>query len=125
MDFQNNLNNLFDIAHVDTLEWMKIEEDKLFLRKQREPGGRPGCLAGVDKKLSEKKERASQRKLKEEKKCVSGDYRYLLQHNILYKRKDITINLPALIKALSNPCHPLLKRFWNYNKKRKEILCHA
>lgn len=37
MDFQNNLNNLFDIAHVDTLEWMKIEDDKLFLRKQREP----------------------------------------------------------------------------------------
>lgn len=66
-DFQNNLDNLFDIAHANALEWMKIEEDKIFLQKQREPG-RPGCLAGVDKKLAEKEERSRQRKLKEEKK---------------------------------------------------------
>lgn len=65
-DFQNNLNNLFDIAHVDALERMKIEEDKIFLQKQREPG-RPGCLAGVDKKLAEKEERTRERKLKEKK----------------------------------------------------------
>lgn len=69
-DFKNNLDNLFDIAHADALERMKIEEDKIFLQKQREPG-RPGCLAGVDKKLAEKEERARQRKLNEEKKDVS------------------------------------------------------
>lgn len=64
-DFQNSLDNLFDIAHADALQLMKIEEDKIFLQKQREPG-RPGCLAGVDKKLSEKEERSRQRKLKED-----------------------------------------------------------
>lgn len=66
-EFLHNLDNLFDIAHADALERMKIEQDKLFLQKQREKG-RPGCLAGVDKKLYEKEERVRQRKLKEEKK---------------------------------------------------------
>lgn len=65
-DFQNDLDNLFDIAHANALEMMKIEEDKIFLQKQREPG-RPGCLAGVDKNLAEKEERVKQRKLEEEK----------------------------------------------------------
>ncbi|GBP84298.1 hypothetical protein EVAR_56984_1 [Eumeta japonica] len=66
-DFQNNLDNLFDIAHANALEWIKIEEDKIFLQKQREPR-RPGCLAGVDKKLAEKEDKTRQRKLKEGKK---------------------------------------------------------
>ena len=75
-NFKNNLDNLFDIAHTDALERMKIDEDKIFLQKQREPG-RPGCLAGIDKKLAEKEERARQRKLNEEKKrceqmCFGG-----------------------------------------------------
>lgn len=65
-DFQISLDNLFDIAHADALQLMKIEEDKIFLQNQREPG-RPGCLAGVDKKLAKKKKRSRQRKLREEK----------------------------------------------------------
>ena len=44
-----DLNNLFDIAQADALEIMKIEKDKMFLHRQREPG-HPGCLEGVDKK---------------------------------------------------------------------------
>ena len=58
--FQKDLDNLFDIAHADALERMKIEEDKMFLHRQREPG-RPGCLAGVDKKIAEKEEMSRQR----------------------------------------------------------------
>lgn len=69
--FQMDLDNLFDIAHVDALERMKIEEDKVFLRKQREPG-RPGCLVGVDKKLAEKEERSRQRKMEEEKRKLTA-----------------------------------------------------
>ena len=46
---------------------IKIDEDKVFLQKQREPG-RPGCLAGIDKKLAEMEERARLRKLAEEEK---------------------------------------------------------
>ena len=47
--FQIDLDNLFDIAHADALERMKIKEDKMFLHRQREPG-HPGCLVRVDKK---------------------------------------------------------------------------
>lgn len=64
-NFEIDLDNLFDIAHADAFERMKIEEDKIFLKKQREPG-RPGCLAGVDKKLADKEERIRQRRLDEE-----------------------------------------------------------
>ena len=39
--FQVDLDYLFDIAHADDLERMKIEEDKMFVHRQREPG-RPG-----------------------------------------------------------------------------------
>lgn len=69
--FRTELDNLFDIAHADALDIMKIEEDKVFLQKQREPG-RPGCLAGVDKKLAEKEERSRQRKLLEEQRLVTA-----------------------------------------------------
>ncbi|XP_065223043.1 uncharacterized protein LOC135847444 [Planococcus citri] len=69
-DFTGNLDNLFDIAHANALELIKIEEDKLFLQCQRQPG-RPGSLIGVDKNLAEKERRQAirdeeekQRKLK-------------------------------------------------------------
>lgn len=45
-EFVANINNLFDIAHADALQLIKINEYKIFLQKQREPG-RPGHLAGV------------------------------------------------------------------------------
>lgn len=63
--FENALDNLFDIAHADALGKMRIEEDKTFLIKQRQPG-RPGCLAGVDKKLADKEERSRQRRFEED-----------------------------------------------------------
>src|SRR5215469_3983841 len=68
-NFEIDLDNLFDIAHADVLERMKIEYDKLFLMKQREPG-RPGCLGGVDKKLANKEERSRQRRLEEEEERI-------------------------------------------------------
>lgn len=86
-EFKSSLDNLFDIAHADALERIKIEEDKIFLQKQREPG-RPGCLAGVDKKLTEKEERARQKKLKEEKKrheqmCFESVSSFLATQDVL------------------------------------------
>lgn len=65
--FVANLNNLFDVAHADALNMIKIEEDKLFLLHQREPGRR-GYLGGVDRKLAAKEERARIRVIKEEEK---------------------------------------------------------
>ncbi|GBP50098.1 Uridine phosphorylase 2 [Eumeta japonica] len=68
-NFVKDLDNLFDIAHADAFDRMKIEKDKDFLRKQRE-AGRPGCLGGIDQKLAEKKERVRQRRLEEEERKV-------------------------------------------------------
>lgn len=64
-EFVRNLDYLFDIAHADALHLIKIEEDKLFLQRQREPG-RPGHLGGVDKKLADVEERSRIRTLREE-----------------------------------------------------------
>ncbi|XP_050530606.1 uncharacterized protein LOC126899603 [Daktulosphaira vitifoliae] len=47
-DFVNKLDDLFDIAHSDALNLIKIEVDKQFLLAQREKG-RSGCMLGVDK----------------------------------------------------------------------------
>lgn len=54
--FQNSLEDLFDIAHGHALKLIKIEEDRRFLKAQREKGRR-GSLAGIDQALaaSEKK----------------------------------------------------------------------
>lgn len=83
--FQKDLDNLFDIAHAEALQRIKIEEDKIFLQKQREPG-RPGCLAGVDKKLAEKEERVRQRKLGEEEKRL----KHFTDINLLTSHTSIT-----------------------------------
>lgn len=49
--FEDKLNNLFDIAHANAIDLMKIKEDKDFLQLQRK-SGRPGCMMGVDMKLT-------------------------------------------------------------------------
>ncbi|GBP22430.1 hypothetical protein EVAR_78606_1 [Eumeta japonica] len=65
-DFVDNFDNLFDIAHADALQLIKINDNRNILQRQREPG-RPGHLAGVDKKLTDREERARLRTIEEEK----------------------------------------------------------
>ncbi|GBN52282.1 hypothetical protein AVEN_253203-1 [Araneus ventricosus] len=48
---------------------MKIEEDRIFLQPQSEPG-QPGHFGGVDKKLPDKEERARLRVVKEENRRI-------------------------------------------------------
>ncbi|GBN25530.1 hypothetical protein AVEN_60446-1, partial [Araneus ventricosus] len=48
---------------------MKIEEDRMFLKRQREPG-RPGHLGGVDEKQTDKEERARLRVVKKENRRI-------------------------------------------------------
>ncbi|GBM76518.1 hypothetical protein AVEN_102301-1 [Araneus ventricosus] len=50
-------------------ELMEIEEDRMFLQCQREPG-RPGHLGGVNKKLTDKEEMARLRVVKEENRRI-------------------------------------------------------
>ncbi|GBO04693.1 hypothetical protein AVEN_19393-1 [Araneus ventricosus] len=68
-ELESNLDNLFDIAHADALQLMKIEHDRMFLERQREPG-RPGHLSGVDKKLTDKEERERLRAVREENRRI-------------------------------------------------------
>lgn len=62
--FLNSLDDLFDIATADALEKIRIAEDREFLEMQRKKG-RPGCMAGVDKVLWDRENRAQVRKDKE------------------------------------------------------------
>ncbi|GBN94710.1 hypothetical protein AVEN_18764-1 [Araneus ventricosus] len=72
-EFVSNLDNLFDIAHSDALQLMKIEEDRMLLQCYRE-SGRPSHLYGVDKKLTEIEERARLRVVKEENRRIKYVY---------------------------------------------------
>ena len=64
-NFQLKLQNLFDIAHGNAMEIIKIEEDKQFLISQREPGRR-GYMGKIDKELCGKGGRSEKRKLLEQ-----------------------------------------------------------
>jgi hypothetical protein len=59
--FKESLNDLFDIAHRDALTLIKIEEDRIFLKAQREKGRR-GMMGPVDRTLAQKEKRAAKRK---------------------------------------------------------------
>ena len=58
MTFTHNLDNLFDIAHMDALSIITIQEDRDFLIAQREKGRR-GCMSTVDRVLASKEVRAN------------------------------------------------------------------
>ncbi|MFX9165672.1 hypothetical protein ABTN87_19615, partial [Acinetobacter baumannii] len=60
---------MLDIAHADALKLMKIEKDRMFLQRQREPG-RAGHFGGVDKKLAKKEERARLRAVEEDNRRI-------------------------------------------------------
>uniref|UniRef100_A0A2S2QUH0 Uncharacterized protein n=1 Tax=Sipha flava TaxID=143950 RepID=A0A2S2QUH0_9HEMI len=75
-EFINKLNNLFDIAHVNALNIMKIENDKQFLINQRLPG-RIGCLGSIDKKLLENENKAEKRKYSEIEKLTNRKLQHL------------------------------------------------
>lgn len=67
--FTIDLDNLFDVAHVDALVLLTIEEDRLFLLAQRERGRR-GYMSGVDHVLSQQESRREiQRQVQQRKIC--------------------------------------------------------
>lgn len=63
--FIDQLDDLFDIATADALATIKNEEDKEFLKAQRQKG-RVGSMLGVDVKLANREARSEVRKEKEE-----------------------------------------------------------
>ncbi|KAE9523786.1 hypothetical protein AGLY_015846 [Aphis glycines] len=60
--FKDRLTDLFDIAHLNALQIIKIDEDKKFLLAQREKG-RKGCMIGIDRKLEKQEMRKNQREI--------------------------------------------------------------
>lgn len=54
--FKDTFDDLFDIAHANALNEIKIDEDKLFLINQRKKG-RPGSMIGADCVLFEREKR--------------------------------------------------------------------
>ncbi|GBM37970.1 hypothetical protein AVEN_171160-1 [Araneus ventricosus] len=93
-EFLSNLDNLFDIAHADALQLMKIEEDRLLLQRQREPG-RPDHLGGVDKKRTDKEERAQLRVVK---KKIGESNMFLLQNPRYHTNHCKKIPVRLLVK---------------------------
>ena len=61
--FGLSIAGLFDIAHADALQLISNPEDRAFLIDQR--GARKFYMAGVDKKLAEREERAKERRFQE------------------------------------------------------------
>jgi len=59
--FSSKLDNLFDVAHADALNIIKIAEDRDFLLAQRKDG-RQGSMIGVDKNLLRKESIADEKK---------------------------------------------------------------
>lgn len=59
-DWQNGLEQLFDISHANAMEMITIDEDRAFLLAQRE-AGRRGKMSGVDTVLAKNENEAYQR----------------------------------------------------------------
>lgn len=85
-EFVDILINLFDIAKQNALITMTIEEDKIFLLKQREKG-RPGSMIGVDQRLNRQNIKNEKQKEQSENPCTSNQLLeqeiYILNYNIL------------------------------------------
>jgi hypothetical protein len=86
--FTATFNDLFDVAHQNALEMLKVEEDKHFLLAQREKGRR-GVMAGVDVSLTRKEEakRVKQERQLQLKKKQQLDIE-TLERNVLLETCD-------------------------------------
>lgn len=63
LQFVNHMKELFDIAHKEAEQLIRINEDRLFLKDQR--GHRKMTMAGEDKTLTAKEKRSRQRRQQE------------------------------------------------------------
>ncbi|KAK0063546.1 hypothetical protein Bpfe_007187 [Biomphalaria pfeifferi] len=63
-NFEEKSRKLFDIAHQEAAQLIKIHEDRVFLEDQRST--RQMKMSGIDKQLSKKEDRAGERKHKDE-----------------------------------------------------------
>lgn len=55
-NFENELDDLFDVTHANAMETTRLPADKDFLVMQRVKG-RPGCMLGIDTVLAAEEKR--------------------------------------------------------------------
>lgn len=79
-DFIDTLDDLFDVATADALTTIRKEEDREFLKKQRQKG-RPGSMVGVDMVLAGREERSKVRKEQEEARKIRHEQSTILQQS--------------------------------------------
>lgn len=72
------MEELFDIAHLNALDIIKIDENRQFLLLQRQPG-RPGHMSGVDYKLSKKEDSAFNKLEELQKKRKRAEDEFMLK----------------------------------------------
>ena len=85
--FLKDIDQLFDIAHANAMELMTNEEDREFLKLQRE--GRQGTMSGVDKKLDWKEKRIKKRNsMKEEQKRKTSEEMNELDSTVTFESTD-------------------------------------
>src|SRR6218665_3623795 len=101
--FVDSLNDLFDVAHRDAMFVMKIEEDRQFLKAQREKGRR-GTMLGIDRALALKEKRVLKRKLaaanRAEKAQLSNRSIALDYMPVLKFRGKVAVITPEVAAAL-------------------------
>lgn len=91
--FEEEMNNLFDIAHANALNLMSIEEDKQFLIAQRKPN-RVGSMIGIDLKLTAAEKRKAEREKREKAKRLKSQQEmeeYSTLGNLDIKNIDLVI----------------------------------
>lgn len=104
--WKDSLDDLFDMAHVDALNIIKIEEDKQFLIQQRLKG-RPGCMIGIDANLKKREENREKRQ-----QAVELRRQQFLEAPSTSKGKYICKSIPILTKL-----HPYKNRKISSNRK--------
>ncbi|KAK0054278.1 hypothetical protein Bpfe_016342 [Biomphalaria pfeifferi] len=72
-NFEEKSRKLFDIAHQEPAQLIKIHEDRVFLKDQR--SARQMKMSGIDKQLSKKEDRAGERKHKDEDRQMREEHR--------------------------------------------------
>lgn len=97
-EFIKNMNNLFDIAHGNALDLIKIEEDKEFLKNQRKEG-RPGAMVGCDRSLLEKEKR---RNIRIEKEVMRKEKQGEEQFQVFLTANDLSDNTEELTDESDN-----------------------
>ncbi|GBL94807.1 hypothetical protein AVEN_197496-1 [Araneus ventricosus] len=88
-NFISDLNNLFDIAHGNALEIIKIEELRKFLLSQREPGRR-GCLMGIDMRLAKCEVRVLLKVIEQENRWANAHHSSEIDDNFMDSSEELS-----------------------------------